>query len=382
MVYRLDHILRLIIILFSSAFHLNAQSFNPRYNFKHLNVQNGLVQNIVYHFLEDSRGYMWFGTHHGLTLHNGTRAINFLYNPQLKSSISGTFITGIFEDSSHQIWIGNESGIDRFDRASFSFTHFGVDREDGTKENSYCAALGFTRRDELWFLDTKTRAVRSLNTSSGITTFVAGFNTTHALMYKNAPEQTVHLWSAYGKGTIHQVYKDNKLLKEETFFDGKNNFQKNEPEFVVFHVLQQNDSTVWLSVNKGLVKLNPLSNSYQIFDSWQDRIVRELRYAVITANNQLWVGSGPDGIYLFDIKTGRFINNFRNAEFEPLSICSDNIVSLYLDKLENLWCGSYGSGLSYTNTKTSFFTSHISREEAGAWKRNNQIWETESSPRN
>ena len=36
-----------------------AQKFNPYYNFKHLNVQNGLVQNIVYHFLQDSRGYMW-----------------------------------------------------------------------------------------------------------------------------------------------------------------------------------------------------------------------------------------------------------------------------------------------------------------------------------
>ena len=180
---------------------------------------------------------------------------------------------------------------------------------------------------------------------------------------------TTILLSSSSVVTITDYY----MLKEETFFDGKNNFQKNEPEFVVFHVLQQNDSTVWLSVNKGLVKLNPLSNSYQIFDSWQDRIVRELRYAVITANNQLWVGSGPDGIYLFDIKTGRFINNFRNAEFEPLSICSDNIVSLYLDKLENLWCGSYGSGLSYTNTKTSFFASHISREEAAAWKRNNHV---------
>ena len=47
-------------------YRLQAQSFNPNYNFKHLNVQNGLTQNLVYHFLQDSRGYMWIGTHNGL----------------------------------------------------------------------------------------------------------------------------------------------------------------------------------------------------------------------------------------------------------------------------------------------------------------------------
>ena len=64
------------------------QQFNAAYNFKHLNVQNGLVQNIVYHFLHDSRGYMWIGTHNGVTLYDGNRTINFLHDPKVSSSIS------------------------------------------------------------------------------------------------------------------------------------------------------------------------------------------------------------------------------------------------------------------------------------------------------
>ncbi|HET9746446.1 MAG TPA: two-component regulator propeller domain-containing protein, partial [Chitinophagaceae bacterium] len=340
------------------------------HNFTHINVQNGLVQNIVYHFLEDSRGYMWFGTHNGLTMHDGTRAMNFLHNPEVKTSIAGTFITSILEDSSQQIWIGNESGIDRFNRSSLSFTHFGVDREDGTKENTYCVALGFISPAELWFLDTKTKAIRSMNTGSGKTKFLASFNTSHALLYKSAQE--IHLWSAYDKGTIHQVYKHNKLVKEETFFNGKNKTRA-EPELVVIHVLQQNDSTVWLSTNKGLVKLNPLLNQYEVFNSWQGQTVRELRYTVISGKNELWAATGPDGIYLFDIKSKQFINNFRSNEFDPSAICSNNIVSLYLDRMENLWCGSFGSGISYTNTQSSFFTSHISKEETSGWKSNNHV---------
>ncbi|HET6722706.1 MAG TPA: two-component regulator propeller domain-containing protein, partial [Chitinophagaceae bacterium] len=348
------------------------QPFTPGYNFKHLNVQNGLVQNIVYHFLEDSRGYIWIGTHNGLTLYDGNRTINFLHNPQVNSSIAGNFITSILEDSLHNIWIGNENGIDLYHRKTSSFTHFGVNREDGTKENTYCVALGVINPTVLWFLDTKTKAVRALNTETGTTSFVSGLNTNKALLYKSNSGQNLHVWSMYDKGTIHQVYDKNKLIKEETFFDGKNK-NRNEPELHVIHVLQQDDSTIWLSTNKGLVKLNPLLNRYKVFDSWQNQTVRELRYTAITGNGQLWVASGPDGIYIFDTKTNQFLNNFRTDKFDPFTICSDNIVSLYSDRAGNMWCGSFGNGLSFTNTNNAFFASHISKKETQAWKGNNHV---------
>ena len=348
------------------------QPFTPGYNFKHLNVQNGLVQNIVYHFLQDSRGYIWIGTHNGITLYDGSRTINFLHDPQVKSSIAGNFITSILEDSLHNIWIGNENGIDLYHRSSNSFTHFGVDRDDGKKENTYCVLLGFTTPTVLWFLETKTKAIRSLNIETGVTSFISGLNSNHALLNKSSSGKIFHVWSLYDKGTIHQLYKENKLIKEETFFDGKNK-ARNEPGLEIIHVLQQDDSTTWLSTNKGLIKLNPLSNKHIVFDSWQDQTVRELRFAALTANGQLWVASGPDGIYIFDTKTNKFINNFRNDKFDPFTICSDNIVSIYPDRNGNIWCGSFGNGLSFTNTNSSFFASHISKKETQAWKGNNHI---------
>src|SRR5688572_22433594 len=372
MISRAGHMFSIVIITVFAGIDLKAQLFNPDYNFKHLNVQSGLTQNIVYHFLQDSRGYMWIGTHNGLNLFDGIKTTNFLHDAQDTTSISGNFINSILEDSAQQIWIGNETGIDLYNRANNSFSHFGVDRPDGTKDNTYCVLLGFGSPTELWFLDTKTRSVRSLNIKTKTTSFIAELNASHALFYKSPETQTINIWSAYDKGTIHQVYRNNQLMSQQTFFAGRNE-ALNNPVLQVSHVFQENDTTAWISANGGLVRLNPANNKYSIYKKWQNKIVRELRYAALSPKGQLWVGSGPDGIYTFDVNTNQFIDNFRNNKLDPFSICSDNIVSLYFDRTGNVWCGSYGNGSSYASTANIFFANHISKNEIQQWSVNNRI---------
>src|SRR5664279_2777398 len=107
----------LFFILPAVSEYAIGQTYNPYYNFRQLDVQNGLAQDIVYHFLQDSRGYLWLGTRNGITLYDGIRTINFLHNASQKNTIAGNFITGILEDSNHVVWIGNDAGIDRFNQS-------------------------------------------------------------------------------------------------------------------------------------------------------------------------------------------------------------------------------------------------------------------------
>src|ERR1700733_12414371 len=135
---------------------LSAQNINPRYNFKNLNVQNGLVDDIVYHFLHDSKGYIWLGTRNGISIYDGMRTVSFQHDDQNKKSLSGNFITGILEDTQHRIWVGTNAGIDLFEAPDNSFTHFSIDMPGGQKEYLYCALLGFANPVEIWFIETQT----------------------------------------------------------------------------------------------------------------------------------------------------------------------------------------------------------------------------------
>ncbi len=372
MISRAGH---LLLTLFSMTIlpciSLSAQPDQPNYNFKHLTVQDGLAQNIAFHFLQDNRGFVWIGTHNGLSVFDGTRTTNFFYREDDPQSVSGNFITALLEDSAGRIWIGNENGINRYNRTDRSFTLFTIDRPGGRKDTTYCVPLGFNRATDLWFLDTKTKSILSLNTSTGKTSFISNLNANNAVFYKSPYTGNTHIWSNYSEGTIHQVFKNSKLYAEQVYFSASND--GGQPLLEVNHVHQQNDSTVWLSTNKGLVKINPLLGKFQIFNKWKGQYISELRFARLSPKGQLWLASGPTGIFTFDTGTSQFIGNYRNDKSNPHSLCSDNIVSLYFDRMNNLWCGSYGSGVSYTNTTNIFFKKHLSKKDIQSWETDNKI---------
>jgi ligand-binding sensor domain-containing protein len=136
----------------------------------------------------------------------------------------------------------------------------------------------------------------------------------------------------------------------------------------------QNDTVVWLSSAKGLIELNPASGHYKNYDKRTGEPVLEMRYAAISPQGLLWVGTGGYGVYTFDMRSKKFVDNFRNDVLDPFSVCSNNIVSLYFDKVEDVWCGSYGNGASYANVETNFFSKHLSKTELDPWKKENNIF--------
>ena len=366
-------ILKIIFyLIFQGIFACSyGQNFNPYYNFKRLNVQNGLAQNIVYHFLQDSRGYVWLGTRNGITLFDGIRPISFQHSDNNKNTLAGNFITRILEDSNHTIWIGNDAGIDRFNQTENNFTHFGIPSTDGHKENTYCVLLGFANVHDLWFIDVSSKAIKVFNTDTKSFRFIVSTDALDGLLYTNTATGALQIWTYLSIGTIHYIFENDSLISRQSYFDGEK--KPGLPSLLIFHVLYQNDSTTWLSTAKGLIELNPKSGMYTIFNKLNNEPVTETRYAAESPAGLLWVGTGNAGIYTFDIRQKKFVDHFRNEALDPFSICSNNIVSIYFDRVGNVWCGSYGNGVSYAYIENNFFSKHLSKAEMDHWKKENNI---------
>jgi ligand-binding sensor domain-containing protein len=89
---------------------LYADLFSQQVTFRHLSIDDGLSQNAVYSILQDSRGFMWFGTKDGLNRYDGRKFVAYQHNPFDSTSISDAYVTNLLEDSRGRIWISSLSG--------------------------------------------------------------------------------------------------------------------------------------------------------------------------------------------------------------------------------------------------------------------------------
>ncbi|MFT3704331.1 MAG: two-component regulator propeller domain-containing protein [Agriterribacter sp.] len=93
--------------------------------FASLTIDNGLSQGFVSDIVQDKRGLLWITTGDGLNSYDGYTFAVYHNNVDDTTSIASDDLTCVFEDSKQRLWIGTRNnGLDLFDRASNSFTHF------------------------------------------------------------------------------------------------------------------------------------------------------------------------------------------------------------------------------------------------------------------
>ena len=123
------------------------------------NIEDGLSVAGSSCMLKDVKGFLWISTGYGLNRFDGSRFKNYFAASHNNATISdggrsdqgvqafGNFILTLREDSLHNIWIGTDAGLQRYDIKADTFTNFLpiVDSTDigaipfqATKDEMYC----------------------------------------------------------------------------------------------------------------------------------------------------------------------------------------------------------------------------------------------------
>ncbi len=99
--------LTVILFLSSAGIKLQGQQqIFPEPTFKQFTIDNGLPSNEVYHALQDSIGYIWFATSHGVSRFDGSKFKNF----GLEDGLIEITIHEIYEDYKGRLWFISGSG--------------------------------------------------------------------------------------------------------------------------------------------------------------------------------------------------------------------------------------------------------------------------------
>lgn len=108
---------------------------------------------------------------------------------------------------------------------------------------------------------------------------------------------------------------------------------------------------VWIGTfKKGVNYYHKSIFKFALIDSKQNAFYPSLPFEDVNCfaedkKGNVWIGTNGGGLYCYNQNTGK-LQVYRHEEENPQSISSDIIVSLYFDKQEQLWIGTWLGGLN------------------------------------
>ena len=93
----------------------SSENPNPDIIFTNISIEQGLSQSVVICILQDSQGFLWFGTQDGLNRYDGYEFKIYKNDPDDIQSLSNDWVTSIVEESDGTLWIGTLGAV--------SYTH-------------------------------------------------------------------------------------------------------------------------------------------------------------------------------------------------------------------------------------------------------------------
>lgn len=110
---------------------------------KHISNADGLSNNSVNCFLEDSEHTLWIGTWDGLNAYNGRSFKTYSYDKG-EGSISNNVIWQILEQSDSILWVSTSYGVNRWRRATQQFTPYYLGTQNNPPKQERSFLLGLT----------------------------------------------------------------------------------------------------------------------------------------------------------------------------------------------------------------------------------------------
>jgi len=382
-------------------FHLCCFGFSQQSSFSNYSIEQGLSQSVVNCIFQDSKGFIWFGTQHGLNKFNGFTFETYTFSPTDTNSISNNWIYAMDEDKAGNLWVVTKGGLNKFVRGTGRFIRFQFktghkkelndyaydvlilrngkillnmtpslviydpEKNDPVRVSSKIEYDGSVKDNRIPVIEDKsgiiwigsTRGLSSYNPGNGkFTYFFHDPKRQGSLSNNNVTalfeDRTGHIWIGTSDG-LNVYDKSSGTIREYT--------SKSKDAFALSSnfiraITEDPSGNIWIGTEGGgLNKLiNPAGKQaiFENFTSEKEGLSQNIVLALkIDQSENLWIGT-LNGISKTDLKPHKF-KLYRNCD-SPYSVnlLGNVIASIFKDDSGNIWVGNWGQGLNIIHAKT------------------------------
>lgn len=332
-------------ILAYSVIQAQNTSPPPSFHFEIFELPNGELGNHVQSIVQDSFGFMWFGSQNGLHRWDGYRFITYTNDPEDSSSITSNYVECIYPASDGTLWIGTYgNGLDRFDYATETFHHYKHDPDDpGSISHDKVTGVLEDKDKNLW-----------MTTYSGVNKYDQDKDAFNRFLHD--PEDSTSL----SYGIVRAAFMDSQ---------GTLWFGTGDP---------------WSGKNGGgLNRYDPVTGSFKRYyhqpEDTTSLINNKVTALFEDSRHNFWVGTVGDGLHLMDRKTGKFRRLTQNKTPNGLSVPKHEETYdwhtrfIFEDRNKKIWIGAWLGGIKYYDPESDE-VSHYFRGALPFHLPDNNIW--------
>lgn len=306
-------------------------TFSQPYYFRHYGVENGLSHNTVFCSLQDKQGFMWFGTKDGLNRFDGYRFKLFHTNTSKTSDLSIDYIFSLAVDAQGTLWVGGKNGL----------FHYDVEHERLVRTNdtlNQCSNLVIDKAGWLWF----TAGTRLLRYHPLQKKWDALPSMASEFVTSICPIPDGRIGLALSDGRI-AFWRGGKLQSTHDVFAHS---PTPASRWISKLAYDDNGKLYVGTSSQGLKEFDLATQTTKdLLTANGDKTTIYVRDIVPVRPNELWLAT-ESGLFLYNPIT-QSATNLRKNYLDPYSLSDNAVYTLFKDRENGLWAGTFFGGLNY-----------------------------------
>lgn len=341
----------IIIILSMLLFGISGYASN-NYYFSIIGRDKGLSQTDVKAIIQDSNGFMWFGTRNKLNRYDGNSFRIFDCYDHIAQEQNNN-ISALFEDKNKKLWVGTDKGVFILDTQTGVFTYMSMRTSQGVYISDWISDIREDRDENIWIVVPNQGLFRYNEGNKELKLYEFGEKSVpdHGNPQSICIDQGSRVWiGTNGKG-VYLYSKDTDQFTQH-LGDTQDNTLAGDN---IYTMCDDGENLILGSHEGKLRKLNKRRNIVS------DVSAPEVHYKIIRCvtklNNKLWVGT-DFGIYIIDEERND-IFRIHNDPMCSYSLSHNQVGKIYQDREGGIWVGTNAGGINYLSSSVQKFTRYI-----------------------